>query len=94
MALGAAFSSSALAARANVTPSSRSSRVQLAQPGRMVSATRRAALQVQAKKTADGPKIAIAGESGAVGQEFLKVECLLSCIHLRLLSKATTNEQS
>ena len=78
MALGATLSSSTLAARANVTPSTRSSRVQLGQAGRMVGATRRAALQVHAKKTADGPKIAIAGVSGAVGQEFLKVDHL-SC---------------
>eukprot|EP00959_Pyramimonas_sp_CCMP1952_P328647 6880576-Pyramimonas_sp.AAC.1 len=34
---------------------------------------RRGALQVTAKKTADGPVVAIAGVTGAVGQEFLQV---------------------
>jgi hypothetical protein len=30
---------------------------------------------IQAKKTADGPTIAIVGITGAVGQEFLTVRC-------------------
>lgn len=38
------------------------------------SASRKSVLHVvKAAKTADGPKIAIVGVTGAVGQEFLKV---------------------
>jgi hypothetical protein len=44
------------------------------------------AVQVLAKKTADGPKVAIVGVTGAVGQEFLRVSrsCLppVPCGHL------------
>ena len=43
---------------------------------------RRGALQVTAAKTADGPVVAIAGVTGAVGQEFLSVRCVLAlCCH-------------
>jgi aspartate-semialdehyde dehydrogenase len=35
---------------------------------------------VQAKKTADGPSIAIVGVTGAVGQEFLQVSSPLSSV--------------
>lgn len=32
-------------------------------------------LVVQAAKVADGPRVAIVGVTGAVGQEFLRVRC-------------------
>lgn len=34
---------------------------------------------VRAAKVSDGPKIAIVGVTGAVGQEFLRVSCFSTC---------------
>lgn len=39
--------------------------------------SRRTSVAVSAKKTADGPRIAIVGITGAVGQEFLTVRLTL-----------------
>lgn len=51
----------------------RRSSVQQARPGVRARVSRRQQLLVQAKKTADGPSIAVVGVTGAVGQEFLQV---------------------
>ena len=44
-----------------------------AAPCGRVPGSRRSTVVVQAKKTSDGPSIAIVGITGAVGQEFLQV---------------------
>ena len=41
-------------------------------------ASRQSTCVVRAAKTADGPKIAIVGVTGAVGQEFLRVRALVT----------------
>eukprot|EP00878_Enallax_costatus_P044570 GHUV01053240.1.p1 GENE.GHUV01053240.1~~GHUV01053240.1.p1 ORF type:complete len:116 (-),score=15.17 GHUV01053240.1:32-379(-) len=50
----------------------RHSRVQ-ARPAVRAGVSRQQRVIVQAKKTADGPSIAVVGVTGAVGQEFLQV---------------------
>lgn len=47
-----------------------------ARPAARAGLSRRRVALVQAKKTADGPSIAIVGVTGAVGQEFLTVSSL------------------
>jgi aspartate-semialdehyde dehydrogenase len=46
----------------------------------------RANMVVRAAKTADGPKVAIVGVTGAVGQEFLRVSTLASGHCIRVIA--------
>lgn len=54
-------------------PSVTAKRSLQAAPCGRVPGSRRSTVVVQAKKTSDGPSIAIVGITGAVGQEFLQV---------------------
>lgn len=49
------------------------SRLQQARPAVRARVSRQQRVVVQAKKSADGPSIAVVGVTGAVGQEFLQV---------------------
>ncbi|OUS42729.1 hypothetical protein BE221DRAFT_187452 [Ostreococcus tauri] len=48
-------------------------RAEFSTPRTRARVARRSTVRVEAKKTADGPKLVIAGITGAVGQEFLRV---------------------